>query len=80
MTLISVVSWEVVGNQDVKKILSGGDWARLPRVVSSVISSWTCVVVCINPFHRISKPASVSRRTSSSVKIIPALNFIHART
>ena len=32
-----MVSWEVVGNQDVTKVLSDGYWAGLPGVVSSAV-------------------------------------------
>ena len=34
--LTSVVPWEVVGDQVVKRVLSDGPWARLSRVVSSL--------------------------------------------
>ena len=36
MRLTSVVPWEVVGDQVVKKVLSDVPWAGLSRVVSSV--------------------------------------------
>ena len=37
--LNSVVSREVVGNQDLKKVLSDGYWDKLTSVVSSVTNS-----------------------------------------
>ena len=32
-----MVPWEVVGDQFLKRVLSDGPWARLSRVVSSII-------------------------------------------